>query len=154
MPFVRTIEQRIRNKLNQHQEGLYVVLLFPISVAFILTFIACRMVSHVAPHLYLQLSSGLHVHHFIYGFFSVTAAGFLALVFNGPRAKFWIAMLFGFGLGLSFDEYGIWLHLNDGDPLRWQYDGFVIVISAILLLFTIQPGLRFIKKIAALKKKF
>ena len=138
------MKSRIREKVIHHQHGLYVYIIFPIATAFLLTFVGARIISSLSPELYLPWF-GIHVHHFAYGFFVLAAAGYLALVFSGPRAKYLLALLHGFGLGLSFDEYGIWLHLNDGDPARWSYDGFLIIIASILLIITAKPGIKMIK---------
>ncbi|MBU1148473.1 hypothetical protein KKI23_00100, partial [Patescibacteria group bacterium] len=77
----------------------------------------------VAPNSwYINLSVG-HVHHFAYGIFVLAISGYLALIFDGPRAKYLISLLHGFALGLTFDEYWFWIRLSDDDPARWSYDG-------------------------------
>jgi len=134
----------IKQKVIHHQHGLYLYIIFPIASTFLLTFIGARIVSHIAPNFFIPFS-GIHVHHFAYGFFVLAAAGYLALVFSGPRAKYLIALLHGFGLGLSFDEFGIWLHLKDGAPERWSYDGFLIIVAIIFLIITARPGFQFVK---------
>lgn len=139
------MKENIREKIIHHEPGLYVAIIFPIAIAFILTFVVARLLSHLAPNLFLELSSGLHVHHFTYGFFILAVAGYMALVFNGPRAKYLIALLFGMGLGLAFDEFGMWLRLRDDDPVRWSYDGFNVVIGVIFLVISARSGVRFIR---------
>ena len=64
------------------------------------------------------------------------------MVFSGPRAKFLIALLHGFGLGLAFDEFGMWINLDDGDLARFSYDGFIIIIGFILTLISVKKGAR------------
>ena len=89
----------------------------------------------------------MHVHHFTYGIFILFAAGYLALVVKQARAKFWVALLHGFGLGLAMDEFGMWLKLRDDDIVRWSYDGFSLTIGLFLLILTAKPGFRMLKKL-------
>lgn len=134
----------IRERVVHHEHGLYLYIIFPMVTAFLLTFGGARLISHFTPFLYLSWQ-GIHVHHFTYGFFILATAGYLSLVFSGPRAKYLIALLHGFGLGLAFDEFGMWLTLKDDDLSRWDYDGFLIIIGVILLIMTARPGIRMLK---------
>ncbi len=140
------MQASIHRKLELQQGGLYLALIFPIAFSFILTFAGSRIFSAYWPQIFIEWSPGLRVHHFAYGFMITGIAGYLSLIFSGPRAKFWIALLLGFGLGLAFDEFGMWLHLGDHDYLRWQYDGFVTVIGSMILVATMVPGIRFISR--------
>lgn len=140
------MQAAIRDKVEHHAKGLYTVLIFPIAFASLLTFIGARIVSLTIPEVGFFPTDDLRVHHYTYGFFIIAAACYLALIFSGPRAKFLIALLFGFGLGLSFDEFAMWLKLRGDDLARWEYDGVVIVVSFFFLTLTIQPGLRFLLK--------
>lgn len=148
--FPVNIFSKVRTGINERvlnaEPGLYLYIAFPIAFAFLVTFVCARILSHVDPDAYIPWS-GIHVHHFAYGFFILAAAGYLALVFSSPRAKFFIALLHGIGLGLAFDEFGIWLHLDDSDPARFSYDGFLIVVAGFFLLVTIRPGLKMAKKL-------
>ncbi len=136
----------ISSKVIANEPGLYISILFPISTTFLLTFIGARIISHVAPDLYIPWSGGLHVHHFAYGFFILAISGYLALVFSGPKSKYFIALLHGLGLGLAFDEFGIWLKLTDDDPARFSYDGFIIIIGCILILLSANKGAKMASK--------
>lgn len=136
----------IREKLEHSEAGLYFYLVFPIAFAFLLTFVGARILNTLYPDLYIPFgSSGFRVHHFAYGFFVLAASGYLALVHNGPRAKFLISLLHGFGLGLAFDEFGIWLKLDAGDPARWSYDGFLIVMGFFFLILSAKRGVKMLK---------
>ena len=100
------MRRSIENKVNNHQPGLYFSLSFPIMVAFLLTFAVSRLIGYLItygymPQIYWQPSPGLHIHHFTYGFFILAFAGYLALIFNGPRAKFGISLLLGLFLEIS-----------------------------------------------------
>src|SRR6266705_3385839 len=66
----------------------------------------------------------------------------LVLLSPGPPAALpAAAVIYGIGLGLTFDEFGMWLHLN-GD--YWQRASFdaVIVLAAVLGLAGFAPPLR------------
>lgn len=140
----KAMQAAIREKVERHEQGLYVVLIFPIAFASLLTFTIARGISSIDPGLGFWPTENLHVHHFTYGVFILAASGYLALVFSGPRAKFLIALLLGFGLGLSFDEFGMWLYLRGDDVARWQYDGIIIVLTFFFLVGTLKSGTKFL----------
>ena len=134
----------IKEKVIHHEHGLYLYIIFPITVAFLLTFGGARLFSIISPSIYISWQ-GIHIHHFTYGFFVLAIAGYLALVFSGPRAKYLIALLHGFGLGLAFDEFAMWLNLSEEDRARWSYDGLLIITGVVLLIITAKPSIKFIK---------
>lgn len=139
------MKRNISWKVSHHASGLYLSIIFPIAIAFLITFMGARVLSYFAPEIYIPWSREIRIHHYAYGFFILAASGYLALVFSGPRAKYLISLLHGFGLGLAFDEYGIWLRLSDADPARWSYDGFTIIAGVIFLIISAKPGLRMVK---------
>lgn len=113
--------------------------------AFILTFFAARILTFLImagslPDLYLHLS-GTHVHHLNYGIFLLAGLGAYLLFAPTPKPNLRaIAALYGIGLALTFDEFGMWLHL--GGPY-WQRASFdaVIVLAALLALLGFAPPL-------------
>lgn len=141
------MHRSIKHKVTTQEPGLYVSLIFPIATAFLLTFSVARLISYLVPELYIPWSSSIRVHHFAYGFFILAASGYLALVFNGPKAKYLISLLHGLGLGLAFDEFGIWLRLSDEDPARWSYDGFLVIAGLLFLIISAKPGVNLLKKL-------
>lgn len=146
------MKEGIHRKVETGDSSLYVSVAFPILFAFVLTFVGSRVIGYlitynVLPPIYLELSPGLHVHHFTYGVFILFAAGFLGLIVKQARAKFWTAMFLGFGLGLAMDEFGMWLHLRDDEAIRWSYDGFNITIGLFLFILTAKPGFKMLKKL-------
>jgi len=152
----KKMREEIAKRLHSEEPGLYIALAFPILFSFLLTFVISRLISYLItygyiPEIFLEVD-GVHVHHFTYGFFILAAAGYLALVFDGPTARYLISLLFGMGLGLSMDEFGMWLKLKDDDPVRWSYDGFTIVILTFGVLIFARPGIRLLKKLGLIKK--
>jgi len=104
-------------------------------LAFVLTFIASRSVvflimSQRIPNLYLFLH-GTHVHHLNYGIFLLAAVGAYTLLGRpqGHRADV-AAYVYGIAMGLTFDEFGMWLHLGGGYWQRASIDA-VIVVGAL-----------------------
>lgn len=132
---------------NGRPFDLSVALVFPIAFSFLLTFIGARLLSHFFPQIFFEPAPGLHVHHFTYGFFILAVAAYLALIHTGPKAKYLISLLTGFGLGLAFDEFGMWLRLRDDDLARWNYDGFNIMIGFFFLVLFARPGIRLLKRL-------
>lgn len=141
------MRRHIHAKVSNGESGLYLVLMFPITVAFLLTFVLSRVVSYFVPWLYLLDVGGQRVHHFAYGILVLAAAGYLALTFSSSRAKYLISLFYGFGLGLAFDEFGMWLRLRDDDPIRWSYDGLLTVIGAFFFIISAKTGVKLLKKL-------
>jgi hypothetical protein len=64
---------------------------------------------------------GLHIHHLVFGIVLMMAAGFLGFV--TPSDSPWLeifAGLFGVGMGLTLDEFALWLYLDD---VYWSEEG-------------------------------
>ncbi len=62
---------------------------------------------------------GTHLHHLNYGIVLLAGVG-AVLLFSRPTGR-WLsvtAILYGVGLALTFDEFGMWLHLNGGTGRR------------------------------------
>jgi len=105
-----------------------------IAAAFILTAVGARLFSVVLPRVHWEPVPGMHIHHYVYGIFILTIAGYLALIFKGERATLWIALLYGLGVGLTFDEFGMWLNPAFQRGVRWNTIGLEIVIIGLALL--------------------
>ena len=117
---------------------------------FIVTFILARVfvfliMAKVMPNLYFFLR-GTHVHHLNYGIFLLSAVGGYS-VFRRPtgRAAEITALLYGVAMGLTFDEFGMWLHLGGSYWQRASVDA-VIVVSALFGLVAFARTLRRFEK--------
>src|SRR5215475_9297651 len=104
-----------------------------IALAFGLTVAGARGFSIVLPRVHWEPVSGVHVHHYVYGIFILAIAGYLALIFKGNRATTWIALLYGLGIGLTFDEFGMWMNPPFVRGVRWDTNGLTIVFFALAL---------------------
>src|SRR5881409_3609412 len=113
-------------------------------LSFMLTFITARVVSILmllpqVPDIYLYVHD-IHIHHLNYGIFLLAGVG-AYLLFSSQPATPPAAVIYGIGLGLTFDEFGMWLHLN-GD--YWQRASFdaIVVLAATLCLAGFAPPIR------------
>jgi hypothetical protein len=117
----------------------------PILVAFLFTFMAARVlvfliVARRIPDLYLNLG-GTHVHHLNYGIFLLSGVGaYLLLGCPVRRGLLSTAVLYGIGLALTFDEFGLWLHLGGSYWQRASFDA-VVVVGGLLGLAAVAPAL-------------
>ncbi len=117
-----------------------------ILVWFVLTFIASRVMvilimTRRVPDMFLHVG-GTHVHHLNYGIFLLSAVGAYLLLINpsgvGRRRA---ALVYGIGLALTFDEFGMWLHLGGSYWQRASFDA-VVIIAALFGLIAVAPKLR------------
>ncbi len=113
---------------------------------FILTFALSRVfvfliMSKAIPNFYFFLK-GTHVHHLNYGIFLMAGVCGYS-VFRRPdgRAAEVIALLYGVAMGLTFDEFGMWLHLGGSYWQRASVDA-VIVVAAVFAMISFAPSLR------------
>ncbi len=103
---------------------------------FLLTFIASRILvilimAKKVPDLFLHLG-GTHVHHLNYGIFLLSAVG--AILLFAPlqdTGRKWVAFAYGFGMALTFDEFGMWVHLGGSYWQRASFDAVIVVLSLL-----------------------
>jgi hypothetical protein len=107
--------------------------------AFLLTFISARIIvflimSRTIPDLYLHLG-GTHVHHLNYGIFLLSAvAGYLVLARPTGRMLQRAAVLYGIGMALTFDEFGMWIHLGGSYWQRASWDAIIVLATGFALI--------------------
>ena len=92
------------------------------------------IMSRRMPNLFLFVK-GTHVHHLNYGIFLlVLVAGYS--IFRRPhgRAADITALVYGVALGLTFDEFGMWLNLGGSYWQRASVDGVIVMGALIALL--------------------
>ena len=117
-----------------------------ILVAFVTTFMAARVlvfliVSRRIPDLFLHVG-GTHIHHLNYGIFLLSGVGaYLLLVRPEGRRLLVAAPVYGVGLALTFDEFGLWVHLGGSYWQRASFDA-VVVVGALLALIAVAPEWR------------
>jgi hypothetical protein len=113
---------------------------------FILTFIVARtavflIMARLMPNLYFFLN-GTHVHHLNYGIFLLAGVGaFLLFSARGTRELRVAALAYGVAMALTFDEFGMWLHLGGSYWQRASVDA-IIVVAALLGLMAFASAMR------------
>jgi hypothetical protein len=117
-----------------------------ILVAFVVTFIAARVlvfliVARRIPDVFLHVG-GTHIHHLNYGIFLLSGVGaYLLLVRPIGRRLLVVAAAYGIGLALTFDEFGLWVHLGGSYWQRASFDA-TVVVGALLTLIAVAPEWR------------
>ena len=106
---------------------------------FIVTFILARVfvfliMARLMPNLYFFMG-GTHVHHLNYGIFLLSAVCGYS-VFRRPigRAAEMTALLYGVAMGLTFDEFGMWLHLGGSYWQRASVDAAIVVAAVFAFI--------------------
>ena len=80
----------------------------------------------------VETSSGLHIHHLVWGILLLMVSGFLGFALQ-PESPWMdvLAALFGIGLGLTLDEFALWLRLED---VYWSAEGRESVDAVVVAL--------------------
>jgi hypothetical protein len=81
---------------------------------------------------------GTHIHHLVFGIVTTLVIGYLAIAFDpGSPWRELCAVAFGIGMGLTLDEFALWLELRDVYWLpegRKSIDAVIVTAAAGLLL--------------------
>ena len=109
--------------LANNRQGVFLVL-----VGFILSFAFIRMSTRLmrSPRVpwwpgSVVSDSGVHLHHLVFGIVTMMIAGTLGFAAHGesPWAEI-CGFLFGVGVGLTIDEFALWVYLDD---VYWAEEG-------------------------------
>jgi hypothetical protein len=111
-------------------------------VTFIVTFLLIRALTYgiryqILPVRNVVTSSGLHIHHFVWGILILLLVGFITLSVNQARWHPLLAIAYGIGAALVLDEFALWLNLQD---VYWAKEGrssldVVVVFAALVGLY-------------------
>lgn len=127
--------------------------------AFLATFCLARLtvyliLGHLLPNFFLEVR-GVHIHHYTYGVFILAFVSlFLLLKRPGvaePRFK-WLTVLYGIGLALTFDEFGMWIRLEDDYWIRQSYDAVIIITLTLLNIIYWRALIRGLTELSRLVK--
>ncbi len=121
-------------------EGLFLVF-----VGFILSFAFIRMSTRLmrSPKVpwwpgSVVSEGGVHVHHLAFGIVAMMIAGAIGFTTAGEQpASDICAFAFGVGMGLTIDEFALWIYLDDvywAEEGRSSIDATVIAASAMFLV--------------------
>lgn len=128
-----------------HRQGLFLVL-----AGFLASFGFIRMSTRLirSPRVSwwpgsVVSDSGVHLHHLVWGISLMIGAGALGFTqFGSPWFEI-CAALFGVGVGLTIDEFALWIYLKDvywAEEGRASVDAAVIAVVAMgLVLVGVRP---------------
>jgi hypothetical protein len=108
-------------------------------VVFLITFTVTRILvflimDRTLPDLFIYMG-GTHIHHLNWGIFLLSGVGgYLLFVRPKDRKAKVPAVLYGIGLALTFDEFGMWLHLGGGYWQRASFDAVTVVVGLLMLI--------------------
>ena len=113
--------------------------------AFLVTFAVLRAITAIihfelfphGPFRNLVTAGGLHIHHLFWGILLLMVTGFAALATRAEKWHLRIAVVFGIALGLTLDEFALWLRLAD---VYWTRQGIEslkasAVVAALLGIY-------------------
>jgi hypothetical protein len=92
----------------------------------------------------VETGSGLHIHHLVWGISLMMISGFLAFA-TDLSTPWWqvTSIAFGIGIGLTLDEFALWLRLED---VYWSEQGRASIDAVIfaaafagLIVIGVQP---------------
>jgi hypothetical protein len=106
--------------------------------AFLITFGILRALTAIihfdtfphGPFRNLVTASGLHIHHLFWGILLLMATGFIALATRAEKWHLRVALIFGVALGLTLDEFALWLRLAD---VYWSPEGIESIKAATVV---------------------
>ena len=80
---------------------------------------------------------GTHIHHLVWGIIVLMISGWIAIAIDpGSPGRELAAVAFGFGTGLTLDEFALWLELRD---VYWEEEGRksidAVIVAGILAGF-------------------
>ena len=116
---------------------------FLILVAFTVTFGFIRTSAHLIRAQVkwwpgnVETKGGTHIHHLVWGILLILTMGYLGLAVD--MGSPWLeltAICFGIGMGLTLDEFALWLHLEDvywTEKGRQSIDAVIIATSLLVI---------------------
>ncbi len=132
--------------VDHHRELIFLVL-----VGFLLSFLFIRASTRLmrSPKVpwwpgSIVSDSGLHVHHLVFGIITMMLAGAIGFADQGKTFLSGIAAFgFGVGIGLTIDEFALWLHLDD---VYWAEEGrrsidatVILTVVLAMMMFGVRP---------------
>jgi hypothetical protein len=92
----------------------------------------------------VETKTGTHIHHLVWGILLLMVMGYLGIATAIPSPWFeLVAIAFGIGMGLTLDEFALWLNLED---VYWKEKGResidAVVVTVVLLVIALL-GLQF-----------
>lgn len=122
--------------IKRQREGIPFIIFF----FLLLTFAFSRLwvylaIRGIVPESFSYNIRGVHIHHFAYGIAVTSIVCYLTLTLPRnyfEKLKLRLAAAFGIGLGWTFDEFAMWLRLEDEYWIRQSYDA-IVILSVIFI---------------------
>jgi hypothetical protein len=140
----------IRRAYDHHIQVPGKELHFLILISFVCSFAFIRTSAHMIRAQVswwpgnVETKSGTHVHHLVWGILLLLTMGYVGIAtdLGSPWLEL-VAIAFGIGMGLTMDEFALWLNLED---VYWQSKGRqsidAVIVTASLLVIALL-GLQF-----------
>ncbi len=116
---------------------------FLILIAFVLSFGFIRTSAHMIKAQVswwpgnVETKSGTHVHHMFWGILLLITMGYVGIATSIPDPWFeLVAVAFGIGMGLTMDEFALWLNLEDvywKEKGRESIDAVVVTVGMLVI---------------------
>ena len=126
--------------------------LFNLFASFVISFVASRGIAfalrerrRVGPFRNVKVGRR-HIHHFVPGILLAFLSGAVAIVTRDRDLEPKLALMFGTGMGMTFDESALLLELDD---VYWTEEGLLgvqIGAGLIALLGALAIGMRFLQR--------
>ncbi len=123
---------------------------FLILLAFVFSFAFIRTSTHMIRAQIswwpgnVETKGGLHIHHMFWGILLLMVMGYVGIATAIPDPWFeLVAIGFGIGMGLTMDEFALWLTLKDVYWAKQGKQSIHAVMITVVLLFVALLGLRF-----------
>ena len=109
---------------------------FLILLSFVVTFSFIRTSAHLIRAQVswwpgnVETKGGTHVHHLVWGILLLLSMGYIGIStdLESPWFEF-VAIAFGIGMGLTMDEFALWLNLQD---VYWERQGRESIDAVVL----------------------
>jgi hypothetical protein len=92
----------------------------------------------------VETKGGTHIHHLVWGILLLITTGYVGIATAIPDPWFeLVAIGFGIGMGLTMDEFALWLNLEDvywAQKGRQSIDAVVVTVALLVIALL---GLRF-----------
>lgn len=114
--------------------------LYLLTLAFLCTILIVRILvwlveaQHFPNEIYLFIGS-THIHHYTYGFLVISLAVIMISVMRelNQVMRNFLALIFGVGLALVIDEFGMWVAFNQN---YWNLTSKIAILLTIAILIT------------------
>jgi hypothetical protein len=85
----------------------------------------------------VETKGGTHIHHLVWGILLILICGYVGIAVepSSPWRQL-VAVLFGIGMGLTLDEFALWLNLKDvywSEKGRQSIDAVIVAVCVLTL---------------------